>query len=185
MNNFFYPLQRRQIFDDLSAFGLSNLNSSKVDEIIKKVGDTHVISHRSLGSPVDFPLDVDWIQVFCIKAHTIGMIHKDGLDRQCALNIPLVACEQGEMQWFTQNLEELKIDNSYTKVRILREEIHGERLPLEPTFSTLVNGPAIVSTNNWHRVYNSNNPSDRYMLSIRFKNNPTFEEVVESWKRLD
>jgi hypothetical protein len=171
-------------FIDLHNYGLENLNTEKVNDLVVMAKEHHVIPFRVMPTnmPVfNLPLPIAWVQIFCIKAGKVGKIHKDGIDRQCALNIPLLNCNMGHMQWFDNDYDMVTIDETYTKVRLIRDELNtvGTIRPNEiATFSTLVTCPSIVFTNQWHRMDNTVSLDDRYMLSVRFKNNPSFDDVA-------
>ena len=50
-----------------------------------------------------------------------------------------------------------------------------------PSFSTIVDTPSLVNTNAWHRVDNTNSDKFRWMLSLRFVNNPSYNTVKEKF----
>jgi hypothetical protein len=81
------------------------------------------------------------------------------------------------MQWFEPaEFSEFFIGNDYTTIRITNEEINKrEKIDIPPLHSTLVTLPAIVNTDVWHRVDNRSNDNARWMLSLRFKENPSFD----------
>ena len=180
-NNYIHEVSHLPVIDELVAYGLANLTKNKVQGLVAYAQEPHVISHRGWGDMLpnfEMPLPIEWVQVFCITKNSIGSVHKDGIDRQCAFNVPLVNCNKGLMQWFDAEFETVQIDNKYTKVRLLKKD--ADQTSLIPAFSTVVEKPSIVSTNNWHRVHNVGN-GERYMLSVRFKDNPTFEQVAEAF----
>lgn len=180
-NKYIHEVTYVPVIDELVTYGLANLTKHKVQGLVAYAQEPHIISHRGWGNMLpnfEMPLPIEWIQVFCITKDSIGSIHKDGIDRQCALNVPLVNCDKGLMQWFDTEYETVQIDNKYTKVRLLKKDV--DQTTLTAAFSTVVDKSSIVSTNNWHRIQNVGN-EERYMLSVRFKYNPTFEQVANAF----
>src|SRR5574337_377346 len=63
--------------------------------ILTKTQDRHVIVKRLMGNNIPpsiqsmIPIKIELIQWFCILPREDGMIHKDGLPRYSAFNIPL------------------------------------------------------------------------------------------------
>jgi hypothetical protein len=53
-----------------------------------------------------------------------------------------------------------------------------------PAATLLLTKPTIVRVNKWHDVNNEGNPQDRVMYSIRFKQNPSFEELVKRFSAI-
>lgn len=182
MNNYIRHLPNCELFNQLREYGLEHLGEHKVNDLMNISNDTHVITHRMVPK-FNYPIPIDWVQVFCITANSIGKTHKDGIDRQCALNIPLLYCDKGIMEWFNDDFNMQTFDNDYTRVRLVKEEIGAVdfRIKNVPDFSTTVTVPSVVSTNHWHRMNNIDNPHNRYMLSIRFKGNPSFTNVFNAF----
>ena len=151
----------------------------------KKHKDSHTIIHRFHGDVIPiwirdiFKQEIFIIQIFAAEPNSVGYIHKDGVDRQSAFNIPLENCEAGTMDWFSEDqLTTLQIVNDYTSIRITNEQVEqGKSFDPRPLYSATVNVPCLVNTNVWHRVDNRNNDKFRWMISLRFKDNLAFEEM--------
>jgi hypothetical protein len=187
MENLITPYQWNPFFEKIKEFGLTFVDNKKCLESSRLRGDTHTIIHRLIKDEIPtwirqgIPEDIIVLQIFAIEPDTVGLIHKDGVDRLCAFNIPILNCELGSMDWFsTSDFSIYSVENNYTTIRVTNEQIkNGKSSETVPIFSTLVTQPALVNTDTWHRVDNRGMPSFRWMLSLRFKNNPSFEIVQE------
>ena len=168
-----------------SNFGSQFVDDQKCYENSIKIKDTHTIIKRVAGTEIPtwirdcFNFEIQVLQVFAINPKSVGLIHKDGINRCCAFNIPIKNCDQGYMQWFEPTaFSEFFIGNDYTTIRITNEEINkGEKIDIPPLHSTLLTSPAIVNTDVWHRVDNRSSDNARWMLSLRFKDNPSFDTL--------
>lgn len=170
----------------LRDFAASFIDDAKAKEQAARTPDQHIVFMR-LGfgefprwiqdalSPV-----VQHVQVFAVMPHSIGMIHKDGHDRKCALNVPLPGADKGIMEWYTTQMFDTHVfSSSETISRVTREEvaIYPEKWKDPGDIRTVIERPTLVNTDVWHRIDNSDNPDCRYVLSLRFKDNPTFNYV--------
>jgi hypothetical protein len=168
-----------------AEFGNQFVDDQACYENSIKIKDTHTIIKRLAGSEIPtwirncFNVEIQVLQIFAINPRSVGLIHKDGVNRCCALNIPIKNCDQGYMQWFEPSaFTEFFIGNDYTTIRITNEEIDkGEKIDIPPLHSTQLTKPSIVNTDVWHRVDNRDSDNYRWMLSLRFKNNPSFESL--------
>jgi hypothetical protein len=137
-----------------------------------------VVGHWAQEEPppgVKLPLKLDRFLLSCLRANSVGKIHRDGLNRYCALNIPVANCEMGMMQWFDNNYEMTVQQYTRTVVRSIHGDTFDPTLP--STYQTLITQPSLVNTDVWHRIDNSQNSFDRYILTFRFKDNPTYEDM--------
>lgn len=184
MNNIVTHLEWNDFFLQLKDYGIQFINQNRAQTLAEKTGDGHSIIYRQIDN---FP---DWMinglkmkplvfQIFAITPESTGMVHRDGIDRKCALNIPLLNCDQGYMDWFDDIFEEFKIITDYTNVRLTTIEKNHEsfRVTSDPMHRCLIEVPSIVNTDVWHRVDNQLNKNYRYVMSIRFVGNPNFEIV--------
>jgi hypothetical protein len=163
------------------------INNEKATNIRTLSGDLHVITDKMFKKDVPgwiidaFPVEIGIVQLFSIPAGVTGMIHKDGLPRYSTINIPLTGYTEGTMHWYSdsEHLTEVKIDTAYTKVRLVAEELYntGTRLDLIPDAQSTVTAPSILNTDIWHRIDNKKNTKSRWVASIRFSTNPTFDEL--------
>jgi hypothetical protein len=143
----------------------------------KKYKDQHIIMHRYTPNNMPswlhtmFNKEVSVFQIFGISPGSVGRIHKDGINENSALNIPLAFCDAGYMEWFPDMFTEVKIFNEYTKVRVIAEENDGGKINIVPTYRSIINEPNVIDTNTWHRINNLDNKNYRFILSIRFADN--------------
>lgn len=171
-------------FIKLQEYGNTLVSNKQALELSNRVGDSHTIIYRSIENFPEwlvegFRLKILVLQIFAILPESIGMTHKDGLERKAAFNIPLLGAELGYMDWFTLDNKEHKIDTLYTQIRLTDIEKNHNTYRIEniPNYRCRIDKPSIVNTDVWHRIDNSDNKNFRYMLSIRFKNNPPFDEL--------
>jgi hypothetical protein len=163
------------------------VNDENCIESSKKNGDTHTIIHRFHGDKIPtwirniFSQEIFIIQLFAAEPNSVGYIHKDGVDRHCAFNIPLKNCENGTMDWFDDtDLTTYQVVNDYTSIRITNEQKeNGKAWDPIPMHSRIVNNPCLVNTNVWHRIDNRDSKKFRWMISLRFKNNLSFNNMKE------
>jgi hypothetical protein len=175
--NFYYKLM---------LYGREFIDNSAVDLMCNNISDNHGILYRAMGQEIpswindDLKIKPEILQIFAAMPDKCGRIHMDGLDRRCALNIPVKGCSMGQMQWFDNNYTVVTIDNKYTKVRITNEEGPISRLDDTPVFGCLLTAPSVVNTDVWHRVDNRQNTDYRYVLSLRFTGNPSMDELLKN-----
>jgi len=189
MENLITRYQWNPFFEKIKEFGLTFVDNEKCLESSRLRGDTHTIIHRLIKDEIPewirqgIPEDIIVLQIFAIEPNTVGLIHKDGVDRLCAFNIPILNCETGSMDWFSNSdFSVYSVENNYTTIRVTNEQIkNGKSNETVPIFSTLVTEPALVNTDTWHRVDNRGVKSFRWMLSLRFKDNPSFDLLQEKF----
>lgn len=185
MNHLLTKYQWNDFFNEVSKFGLSFVDNDRCIKSSKLRGDTHTIIHRLIKDEIpqwirnSIPEEIIVLQIFAIEPNTVGLIHKDGVDRLCAFNVPVLNCDDGTMDWFDDKEYSIySIENSYTTIRVSDEQKkEGKKYETIPLYSTLIDTPALVNTNVWHRVDNRGHNNFRWMLSLRFKNNPLYEQV--------
>ena len=186
-NNLIKTFEWTDTLRKCAEFGNQFVDDQLCYENSIKIKDSHTIIKRLTGSDIPtwirdyFNCEIQVLQIFAINPKSVGLIHKDGIDRACAFNIPIKNCHQGFMQWFEPNaFSEFFIGNDYTTIRITNEEINkGEKIDIPPLHSTLLTLPSVVNTDMWHRVDNRDNNNARWVLSIRFKHNPSFDAVCK------
>jgi hypothetical protein len=189
MNLFLTRYNWSDFFNKVSEFGATFVNEEKCIESSKLRGDTHTIIHRLTKQEIPqwikdvVPEEIIVLQIFAIEPNTVGLVHKDGVDRLCAFNIPILNCNLGSMDWFNENeYSSYPVGNDYTTIRVSNEQIKdGKVFETTPSFSTIVDTPSLVNTNAWHRVDNRNSDKFRWMLSLRFVNNPSYNTVKEKF----
>lgn len=185
MNNFTKHLHWTDFFKQLQEYGSQYIDEHKALSLSRMVGDSHTIIFRQTKDfpkwmQGNLPLDILVIQLFAMNPKSIGMVHKDGIERKAALNIPVINCNNGYMDWFTDGYEQITIDTDYTKIRITTTEknFNEFRILDDPAHHCKIDVPSLVNTDVWHRIDNSDNENYRYMLSIRFVGNPEFTDLV-------
>jgi hypothetical protein len=175
-------------FKRLQEYGNTFINENRASALARSAGDSHTIIHRSISDfPAwiveAFPIKVLVLQIFAILPESIGMTHKDGLNRKSAFNIPLNGAELGYMDWFDLDITERKVDTKYTQIRLTEDEKNhkAHRITDIPTYRVRIDSPALINTDVWHRIDNSDNKNFRYTLSIRFEGNPSLSELQQQF----
>jgi len=189
MNTLLTRYQWSDFFNKIQQYGLALVDNQKCIESSKLRGDTHTIIHRFIKDEIpqwirdEIPANIIVLQIFAIEPNTVGLIHKDGVDRLCAFNVPILNCDQGTMDWFNNNeYSSYPVGNAYTTIRVSNEQIRqGKSFETNPMYSTLVDVPTLLNTNQWHRVDNRNSDKFRWMLSLRFVDNPSYNTVKEKF----
>ena len=180
MNHLIVKLEWNDFFKKLQEYGNTFVNEKRASLLAVYAKDSHTIIHRIISDfPKwiydEFPVKISVIQIFAILPESIGSTHKDGLNRKAAFNIPLLGADLGHMDWFDLDIKERKIDTRYTQVRLTDHE----KIDYVPACRIRIDKPALVNTDVWHRVDNRDNKNFRFVLSIRFEDNPSFSELKE------
>lgn len=142
---------------------------------------------------------------FVLAPNSISTVHTDGVNRSCALNLPLLTPDTATMSWF---------DEPFTNRVIVTDAMDtddhnffdGGRCPLPlidgkpqefsrstlsdaseqskdftkdwiPAITTEVKEPIFVNIGKWHQVRNPT-PHHRVVLSVRFLGNPNYNDVL-------
>lgn len=117
------------------------------------------------------------IQMFVTRPHYVGAWHLDGVDRKAAINIPLFGCDCGGIEWTDTVFESQLIQGkltSYHEPRATENAVVSD--------SNLLTHMTVVRTDIWHRINNTANPAHRITASLRFKDNPTFDQLRSELK---
>lgn len=182
-------LEWTPFYTSIKDYGQQFVNQYIAEYFAKRSGDWHTIIHKEYKPFPEWlteglPIEPEIFQIFAINPNSVGMIHRDGLDRKSALNIPLANCDKGYMDWFGEIFEEVKIVNKFTQVRkTSAEKSHDEYRSTEtPAHRCRIETPVVVDTDTWHRIDNTDNDNYRFMFSLRFVGNPSFEELAELFK---
>lgn len=121
--------------------------------------------------------EIDNCKFFVCKDSVWGGVHIDGPSpsRECAINIPIIDCNNGIMNWFSNTDHSIVVSTSRTNVHT--SDYHNDIDHWNVKESMLLTQPALVRTHIWHNIDNRLNPHTRIVFSIRLKNNPKFESV--------
>lgn len=113
---------------------------------------------------------------FIFKQGQQSTIHIDNIPpRHCALNFPIAKCEDVPIIWYRGEGE--KVD--YQMPRYVVDISITEPGTVEEIDRVTLTVPTLINTSIWHSVDNSNNTHDRVIFSLRFANNPTFDDVLK------
>lgn len=181
----YYTLAWSPLFERLVDFASDFIDSGVVNALAKTYNEGHVIQTRFLHSylPEDlqnfFGLQVEHLQIFGAQPGALGRYHKDGLDRKAALNVPLRGGNKGKVDWTSYPLEEVKVANDYTRIRVntLEDRRSDFRLDSDILDSLELTQPAVLNTDEWHRVDARDCTEYRFVASVRFLGNPSFTEI--------
>ena len=188
MNEYITEFEWNDNLRALAAYGKSLIDPATTEASYKDRFENHlVVFNREESDPpegITLPLKLDRLLLSCLRANSVGKIHKDGLNRNCALNIPVSNTEIGNMQWFSDEFKINVEQYSKTVVRSIEEDEFSTTVPV--AYEQTILKPSLVNTNIWHRIDNSQNTEDRYILTLRFNGNPSYKimkTLLTSWLR--
>ena len=170
-------------FKELSQWGQNLIDEEKAQGLSKITSEKHNIVNRVIDKDLPdwitgiFKVPVSHVQLFSAEPAAIGSVHKDGLDRLCAFNIPVSNTDIGWMEWLEGPVFEKKISLKHTSIRLLQYQKQASLMNVASKI--LLEQPTLINTNEWHRVDNSDNPNWRHVLSVRFLNNPSYNSVKD------
>ena len=128
--------------------------------------------------------EIENCKFFICAPNSWGEVHIDGgiPPRNCAINIPIYNCEQGLMNWFSNEPADHKfISNENTNVHSTDKNRDIDFWV--PAEQMVLTSPALVRTNIWHNIDNRDNNKHRVVFSFRFQDNPEFDAVKEKLSR--
>lgn len=174
------PFEWNDDLKKIQEWGVQFVDENLAKIISEKTLDKHNIVKRI--NKVEIPdwikqvvgENIDYVQLFSAERNSVGFLHKDGVDRKCAFNIPVSGSSEGYIEWYSGPVQERFFEDSFTKIRLPSEE---NRNKLKILFRSKVSVPSLLDTDIWHRVNNKDNENWRHVLSFRFEDNPTFESV--------
>jgi hypothetical protein len=177
-------------FNKIKNFGLGLVDNKKSFMTSRWQGDSHSFVYTfTEGNIPDWlrssiPCDLKLVRIFAIEPRSVGIIHKDGIDTLCAFNIPIVNTDNSTMDWFDPSeYSELLVNvsnnnNKINNLRVTKEQLLiNKEVETTPYFSKIIEFPSLVNVNEFHRINNRNSDNYRWVLSLRFANNPTFNNV--------
>lgn len=188
--------QWNTIFENIKQYGLRLVDNKKYCLTSKWQGDPHAIVSKIANENIpnwlkeNIPYNIQVIQILAIAPQSVGIIHKDGVDRQCAFNIPIVNTDNSSMDWFESNeYSELLLDinnhnDKVSNVRVTKEQLLiGKEVETTPYFSKTIDFPSLVNINEFHRIDNRKSDQYRWVLSLRFLDNPSFSDVEKAFDK--
>ena len=170
-------------FKELSLWGQNLIDEEKAQGLSKITSEKHNIVNRVIDKDLPawikdiFKVPVSHVQLFSAEPAAIGSVHKDGLDRLCAFNIPVRNTDIGWTEWLEGPSIERKISLKHTSIRLLQDRRQANLMTVASRM--LLEQPTLINTNEWHRVDNSANHNWRHVLSVRFLNNPSYDSVKD------
>jgi len=170
-SDYFIKFQWSHLFDEIKKFSLQYIKDES------SFGNHTVVAWPELPDSIValLPIRPDLLQVFRVRPNVAGGIHKDGVGRLCALNVPLSGSDGSIFQWYADSPE--IVENFIPTAPARRLAIYSEHgLPM-PIVETQTELPTLVNNNSWHRVNNVANSEFRWTASVRFNGNPTFANV--------
>jgi hypothetical protein len=181
-----YPWNEQ--FNNIKEFGSRFVDNKKSFMTSRWQGDSHAVVQQIGEDYVPkwlsdiIPCKIQIIKIFAIEPNSVGIIHKDGINSLCAFNVPIVNTDNSTMDWFDPT-EYSDLPTSYhigtgINVRLTNEQLLiGKEIETTPYFSKKINSPSLVNINEFHRVDNRKSDQYRWVVSLRFDGNPTFDYV--------
>jgi hypothetical protein len=161
-----------QIKDSMPPGGISSVASNLVvlpDDILKLVNNELSLYNIS---------NIDYCRVYLWPKGSVQIAHVDGSKEilHCAINIPLHGGEQSKFRWFGGNFK-LVLQN-LPRTNQQAYYINWESTPSIIESIEIKDGCYLIRIDQPHQAIASVD-HDRYVFTIRFKDNPTFEELYE------
>jgi hypothetical protein len=161
-----------QIKDSLSPTNKLVITSNVVtlpDKLLKIINDE--LSSYNMSS-------IEYCRVYLWPKGSIQTVHVDGSDKvlHCAINIPLYGGENSKFQWFGGNFKLAPVTLRHTNQQAYY--INWMSTPSIIESIEMSNGCYLVKIDQPHRAIMSAD-SDRWVFTMRFKGNPTFEELYD------
>lgn len=161
-----------EIKESVSPDGVSVITSNIVilpDDILKMVND-ELISYGVSS--------IEYCRVYLWPKGSVQTIHIDGSDNvlHCAINIPLYGGENSKFQWFGGNFKLAPVNLPRTNQKAYY--INWESTPYITESIELKDGYYLIRIDQPHQAIAATD-SDRWMFTMRFKDNPSFEELYD------
>jgi hypothetical protein len=175
------PFEWNEEFRKIQQWAEQFINEEMAETISAKTFDKHNIIKRLDKSEIPewinevIGSNINYVQLFSAEKNSMGFLHKDGVDRKCAFNVPLSGADEGYIEWYSGIDKERLFEDDFTKIRLLNFDANREKLQI--LFRSKTSVPCLLNTDIWHRVNNQNNKNWRHVLSFRFEDNPTFESM--------
>ena len=150
-SHLFTPYLWTDEFKKLSDWGTHLVNEHKALEVAKLTRERHNIVSRVLGQDLPqwikdlFQLKISHVQLFSAEPAAIGSIHKDGSDRLCAFNIPIMNTNEGWTEWLDGPVEGRLLELEHTSIRLLKDRT--EAIRHSTTAKILLENPTLINTN--------------------------------------
>jgi hypothetical protein len=133
-------------------------------------------------------LEVETCRIFVIDPQKILPPHKDCVSdshelRHCAVNIPLDNCDRGWNDWFNKS-DYGEIYHSGGSAKVF-EHYNFDLSKLKSDFRIGLEQPSLFRTDVFHSANNLDGFGRRVALSMRFKKNLSWEEMVERARKFN
>ena len=161
-----------QITNSLPPTGISVVTSNVVTlpvELLKIVNDEL--------SLYNIP-NIEYCRVYLWPKGSVQTIHVDGASEvlHCAINIPLYGGRNSKFQWFGGNFNLSPVNLSHTNQKAYY--INWLSDPHITESIEIKDGCYLIRIDQPHQAIAAAD-SDRWMFTMRFKDNPTFEELYD------
>jgi hypothetical protein len=139
------------------------------DELLKVVNDE--LNSYNISS-------IDYCRIYLWPKGSVQTIHVDGFDKvlHCAINIPLYGGENSKFQWFDGKFKLSSVNLRHTNQKAYY--INWESIPYITESIEIKDGCYLIRIDQPHQAIASSD-SDRWIFTMRFKDNPTFEELYD------
>jgi hypothetical protein len=122
--------------------------------------------------------DIEYCRIYLWPKNSVQFPHIDGVDTilHCAINIPLHGGENSIFQWFSGEFELRSIDLTRTTQKAFAINWKTPKVVAESI--EIKDGCYLIRIDQPHQAIASAD-SDRWLFTMRFKGNPTFEELYD------
>lgn len=127
----------------------------------------------SLGAP-----EISYCRTYLRQKNHTQILHVDGVDEvlHCSINVPLKGGEDSVFQWMTGDFQISLVDLVHTKQKAFHI-IWGSEPKVAESIE-MTDGCYLVRIDQPHQAIAAPD-HDRWVFTLRFKGNPTFEELYE------
>lgn len=122
--------------------------------------------------------DIDYCRLYLWPKNSVQLPHIDGGDTilHCAINIPLLGGEDSIFQWFTGEFKLKLVNLTRTTQKAFAIDWKSPKELAESI--EIKDGCYLIRIDQPHQAIASAG-SDRWLFTMRFKDNPTFEELYD------
>ncbi len=163
--------------DILKSYLIDNVPMSTDTELVQLPDDLLTIVNSELNS---YGIsDVSYCRYYRRFKNSTQFLHVDGHTGKilhCAINIPLSGGKNSKFEWHAGDFELVEVNVGVTKQKTYSVKWNSPSVPIESV--EMIDGCYLVRIDQPHRAISSMD-EDRVVFTIRFKGNPTFEELAK------
>jgi hypothetical protein len=180
----YYKKINLKCLSKLQGYLFNYINSSLQSLEILEVSAPMVVLPDELLNLVNSELnlykipDIDYCRIYLWPKGSVQPVHIDGSTTilHCAINIPLYGGDHSKFQWYDGSFELVSVN--LIKTNQVAYYIKWHTPPRIADSIEIKDGCYLVRIDKPHQAIASAN-SDRWVFTMRFKDNPTFEDLYD------